>query len=40
MTRTETVLPIPVAQSTGLQVTVTSVGAIVTPPLDSSLIRQ
>jgi hypothetical protein len=40
VTWTVTVLPMPVEQSTGLQLTLTSVGAIETPPLDSSLIRQ
>jgi hypothetical protein len=38
-TVTLTVWPIPVVQS-GLQVTSTSAGAIVTPPLDSSVTRQ
>ena len=40
LTRTVTVWPIPVTQLVGLQSTVTSAGAIDTPPLDSSLIRQ
>src|SRR3954462_3952276 len=40
VTRTVTVFPIPVSQVTGLQLTVTSVGATDTPPLDSSFTRQ
>src|SRR4051794_12583581 len=40
LTVTLTVFPMPLSQVTGLHVTVTSDGLIVTPPLDSSLIRQ